>query len=147
MLAAPGNGASLVHGAIRWRRPIGHRCRVSRLMILWRFRRHSFTICWREKPMKKRFLLLALAAIFTLQCAAKTPAPRLVDLVAPDGSKLKATYFAAGRPGPGVLLLHQCNRDRKMWSELAPRLADSGLNVLALDFRGYGDSQGTAPVK
>jgi len=97
--------------------------------------------------MKKRFLLLALASIVTLQCAAKTPAPRSVDLEAPDGSKLKATYFAAGRPGPGVLLLHQCNRDRKMWSELAPRLADSGLNVLALDFRGYGDSQGTAPFK
>ena len=97
--------------------------------------------------MKKRFLLLALASIFTLQCVAKTPAPRFVDLVAPDGSKLKATYFAAGRPGPGVLLLHQCNRDRKMWNELAPRLADAGLNVLALDFRGYGDSQGTAPFK
>ena len=42
--------------------------------------------------------------------AAEAPAPRVVDLKAPDGIMLKATYFAAGKPGPGVLLLHQCNR-------------------------------------
>jgi hypothetical protein len=34
------------------------------------------------------------------------------------------------------MLLHQCNRDRKMWDDLAPRLAAEGLNVLALDYRG-----------
>ena len=45
------------------------------------------------------------------------------------------------------MLFHQCNRDRKMWDDLGPRLAASGLNVLALDFRGYGDSGGTAPFK
>lgn len=37
-------------------------------------------------------------------------------------------------------MFHQCNRDRKMWEELAPRLVAAGLNVLTLDFRGYGDS-------
>ena len=67
----------------------------------------------------------------------------LVDLTAPDGINLKATYFAAGRPGPGVLLLHQCNRQRKVWDDLAERLAASGLNVLTLDFRGFGESGGT----
>ncbi len=110
-------------------------------------------------------LVLALAAFCTLQpCAASASpagknadknkeaktsatAPQDVDLKAPDGAKLKATYYAAGKPGPGVLLLHQCNRDRKMWAEVAPKLAASGLNVLALDFRGYGDSDGTAPFK
>ena len=33
-------------------------------------------------------------------------APRIVDLKTPDGTLLKATYFAAAKPGPGVLLLH-----------------------------------------
>ena len=98
--------------------------------------------------MNRPFLLLAIAALSMVECAAiQAPAPQIVDLTTWDGSKLKATYFAAGSPGPGVLLLHQCNRDRKMWENLAPRLAASGVNVLALDFRGYGDSSGTAPYK
>jgi hypothetical protein len=34
------------------------------------------------------------------------PAPRVVDLKASDGTVLRASYFAAAKPGPGVLLLH-----------------------------------------
>jgi hypothetical protein len=45
------------------------------------------------------------------------------------------------------MLFHQCNRGRKMWEELAPRLVAAGLNVLTSDFRGYGDSDGTAKFK
>jgi dienelactone hydrolase len=66
-----------------------------------------------------------------------------VDLTARDGTNLKATYFAAAAPGPGVLLLHQCNRQRKIWDDLAGRLAASGINVLTLDYRGFGESGGT----
>src|SRR6266849_4454054 len=56
---------------------------------------------------------------------------------------LKGTYFAAGKPGPGVLLLHQCNRQRKVWDDLAARLATAGFHVMTVDLRGYGDSSGT----
>ena len=67
-------------------------------------------------------LFLILVA---LTCAAQqTPPPRIVSLTSPDGVVLKATYFDAGKPGPGVLLLHQCNRQRKVWDGLAERLAD-----------------------
>ena len=76
--------------------------------------------------------------------AAEAPAPRVVDLEAPDGIMLKATYFAAGKPGPGVLLMHQCNRQRKVWDDLAGQLAASGVNVLTMDFRGFGESGGTS---
>ena len=69
-------------------------------------------------------------------------AERVVDLTAADGAKLKATYYAAGKPGPGVLLLHQCNRDRKVWDGLAQQLAAAGINVLTLDYRGFGESAG-----
>jgi hypothetical protein len=41
------------------------------------------------------------------------PLPRVVELKASDGTPLKASYFAADKAGPGVLLLHQSNRDRK----------------------------------
>jgi dienelactone hydrolase len=75
--------------------------------------------------------------------ANESTAPRVVDLKAPDGTSLKGTYFSAGKPGPGVLLLHQCNRQRKVWDDLATRLAAAGFNVMTLDLRGYGDSSGT----
>jgi dienelactone hydrolase len=87
---------------------------------------------------------LFVSLLLGLTCAAQqVPAPRVVDLAAPDGVNLKGTYFAAGKPGPGVLLLHQCNRQRKVWDALAARLAASGINVLTLDFRGFGESGGT----
>jgi uncharacterized damage-inducible protein DinB len=57
------------------------------------------------------------------QQAQQAPAARVVDLKAADGTILKATYFAAARPGPGVLLFHQSNRTRKEWDELAGQLA------------------------
>ena len=69
-------------------------------------------------------------------------APRVVELKAPDGTILKATYFAAVKPGPGVLLLHQSNRTRKSWDKLAPQLAAAGFNTLTLDMYGFGESGG-----
>jgi tetratricopeptide (TPR) repeat protein len=69
-------------------------------------------------------------------------APRVVDLKASDGIVLKASYFAAAKPGPGVLLLHQSNRTRKSWDELAGQLAAAGINTLTLDMRGFGESGG-----
>ena len=89
--------------------------------------------------------------------AQQPPAPRImdrtapdvdltssdVDLTSPDGTRLRATFFPAAKPGPGVLLLHQCNRQRKVWDDLARKLSASGLNVLTVDFRGFGQSAGT----
>jgi len=82
----------------------------------------------------------ALALSATLAGAQATK--RDVDIVAPDGLKLKASWYAAAKPGPGVLLLHQCNGDRKAWDALAAQLADAGISVLTFDLRGYGDSEG-----
>ncbi|MFY9553020.1 MAG: DinB family protein [Thermoanaerobaculia bacterium] len=72
---------------------------------------------------------------------------RVVDLTTADGVVLKASYFAAGKPGPGVLLIHQGNRDRRAWSDLAARLAAAGIHVLTFDRRGFGDSGGTPHEK
>jgi len=99
--------------------------------------------------MNYRRLALGLVGTLVLvtACVAQSiPAPRVVDLAAPDGTKLKATYFAAAGPGPGVLLLHQCNQDRKGWDALAVRMAAAGFHVLTVDYRGYGESGGT-PVR
>ena len=92
-------------------------------------------------------LQILVTLVSGLTCLAQeAPAPRNVDLAAADGTKLKATYSAASKPGPGVILLHQCNQDRKSWSELARHLAASGIHVLTVDYRGYGESGGT-PIK
>jgi dienelactone hydrolase len=74
--------------------------------------------------------------------ASEPPAPRTVDLTAADGTALKATFFAAGAPGPGVILFHQCNQQRHNWDDLAERLAAAGINVLTVDYRGFGESGG-----
>lgn len=89
-----------------------------------------------------RALGILLATLVLVPAAVANGDPLDVDLSAPDGFLLKATYYAADHPGPGVLLLHQCNRDRRSWDPLARALADAGLHVLTLDFRGFGESVG-----
>jgi dienelactone hydrolase len=86
------------------------------------------------------FLFLAPCALAS--AASEPPAPRMVDLTAADGTALKATFFAAGAPGPGVILFHQCNQQRHNWDDLANRLAAAGVNVLTVDYRGFGESGG-----
>jgi hypothetical protein len=83
-------------------------------------------------------LLLGVAAA----SAARSAAVSVIDLTAADGTRLKASYFAAAKPGPGVLLFHQSNRTRKAWDGLAAQLAASGIHTLTLDMRGYGESGG-----
>ena len=92
----------------------------------------------------KLVLRLALAFTFCAFVAAGAPVTgQPARLAAPDGTKLAATYYPASRPGPGILLLHQCNRDRSSWNALAAELAAKGFHVLTLDYRGYGESGGT----
>jgi tetratricopeptide (TPR) repeat protein len=95
----------------------------------------------------ENFLLLAaltFAASVTGQEAKNSTsglqAPRLVDLKNSDGTLLKASYFAAAKPGPGVLLLHQSNRTRGSWDAVARQLAAAGIHTLTLDMRGFGES-------
>ena len=94
----------------------------------------------------RRISVLALFFIcVSAHMSLSLPAPfaeRIVDLTASDGTNLKATYFPAARPGPGVLLLHQCNRQRKVWDTLARQLSAAGINVLIFDYRGFGESGG-----
>jgi dienelactone hydrolase len=83
------------------------------------------------------------AAATSVSQAEQPPTARVVDLKASDGTVLKASYFAAAKPGPGVLLLHQGNRQRKVWDDLAAQLAAAGIHTLTLDMRGFGESGGT----
>ena len=86
-------------------------------------------------------LISAYVAIVATSAAAQ-PAVKTVTMKGQDGIKLVGTYYAAAQPGPALLLLHQCYRDRSSWSKFAEAAAARGYHVLTLDYRGYGESEG-----
>ncbi len=92
-------------------------------------------------------LAIVVLLLIASSAAQTTPQPKVIDLKASDGAVLKATYFSAGKPGPGVLLLHQCDQQRKVWDPLGAALASAGINTLTFDYRGYGESEGTPQQK
>ncbi len=65
-------------------------------------------------------------------------APKDVTLRTEDGVAIAATYYLA--KGDGVILLHMLGSDRSVWSSFAKQLQDAGFAVIALDFRGHGES-------
>lgn len=95
-----------------------------------------------------RSWLILAAFIFAVSANAaraqqsQPPAPHTVDLKSTNGTLLKASYFAAAKPGPGVLLFHQSNRRRTSWDDVARQLAGAGINTLTVDSRGHGESGG-----
>jgi dienelactone hydrolase len=85
---------------------------------------------------------LILLLIFASSVAAAPSAGRDVDIIASDGTGLKATFFAAARPGPAVLLMHMCITTRTSWEPVAQQLSAAGISALTIDNRGFGESGG-----
>lgn len=83
-----------------------------------------------------------LAVALLLMPAAVYAEGRQVTIKAPDGFTLQGTFHGAEKGGPGILLLHQCNADRRIYDQLATMLNVAGYSVLAIDFRGFGGSKG-----
>ena len=85
----------------------------------------------------KQASLLATAVLFVslviISDARTNTVERVVEFKSGNGTILKGTYFAAAKPGPGVLLFHQSNRTRKSWENVARQLAAAGINVLTVD--------------
>jgi dienelactone hydrolase len=92
--------------------------------------------------MPRPSLFVGLAAVAFAGAACAPPGPKAVDLKTEDGIVLKGTYFASGHRGPAVLMLHQCDEQRKVWDPLGERLAAAGVSAFAIDYRGYGESGG-----
>ncbi|MEO7997957.1 MAG: acyl-CoA thioester hydrolase/BAAT C-terminal domain-containing protein, partial [Gemmatimonadaceae bacterium] len=87
------------------------------------------------------------AAILSSACAEKAATFRVVDIKTSDSVVLKATLFAAAKPGPAVLLLHQCDEQRKVWDSLGVKLMNAGITALSVDYRGFGESGGASFAK
>jgi hypothetical protein len=82
--------------------------------------------------MKQMRIFIFLATLIVARDALGN-SERVVDLKSANGTILKGTYFAAAKPGPGVLLFHQSNRTRKSWEDVARQLAAAGINVLTVE--------------
>jgi len=88
--------------------------------------------------MKRFYLATIVLVVFTATLYAEK---KEVTIPAEDGFSLKGTFYSAGKSGPGVLLLHQCNADRQIYDNLGAMLSAAGYNALTLDFRGFGGSK------
>jgi dienelactone hydrolase len=101
-------------------------------------------------------VVTATAVIFSLVLASDLSAGEnvrpvqcaIVTLKTSDNVTLAADHCNSGKPGsPAVVLLHMIppHHDRTNYPESFRRkLADKGLEVLSIDRRGAGDSQGVA---
>jgi dienelactone hydrolase len=88
--------------------------------------------------MKTWWLTSIIVPLFvTVSVAASTE----VSFKAADGFALMGTFYPVEKGGPAILLLHQCNADRRIYEQLATMLNAAGYNVLAFDFRGFGGSR------
>ena len=65
-----------------------------------------------------------------------TPRDRFID-----ANRLRHHLLEWSETGPTVLLLHGFLEHAHAWDFVAPRLAGAGFRVLALDWRGHGDTQ------
>src|SRR5215813_9717650 len=92
------------------------------------------------------FALLILGSLVFAQRVATPPqrlsTARSVDIKSSDGTMVKGTYFAAAKPGPGVLLFPQSNRTRESWYDVAKQLAAAGINTLTAELQRYKDEKG-----
>ncbi len=64
-----------------------------------------------------------------------------ITIQAKDGIDLAALYWD-NAADQSVLLLHMMPATKESWVELAEKLSAEDLNVLAIDFRGHGNSGG-----
>jgi len=67
-------------------------------------------------------------------------APQGVSFPTSDGGVIFADLYGSG--DRGVVLAHGMRFDKASWKDQGIQLADAGYLVIAIDFRGYGRSQG-----
>jgi pimeloyl-ACP methyl ester carboxylesterase len=80
------------------------------------------------------------AFLVALVLAAVSYAQKAVSFPTSDGGVVSADSYGAGERG--VVLAHGGRFDKGSWEKQARALATAGFRVLAIDFRGYGQSRG-----
>jgi pimeloyl-ACP methyl ester carboxylesterase len=86
----------------------------------------------------RAFAQALFVPLFILLSAGLIPAQEAVRYAAPDGYRLHADLY--GKGDRAVVLAHGGRFTKESWRKQAKILADAGFRVLAIDFRGYGQS-------
>src|SRR5215467_2764708 len=84
-----------------------------------------------------RILIPVFAVLFLWRAAV---AQKTVSFPTEDGGVVFADEYGAGEKG--VILAHGGQFSKESWAKQAQILSDAGFHVLAIDFRGYGESHG-----
>lgn len=87
-----------------------------------------------------RISVTLLSLLVTLAAAKNVAAQAHVSFSTRDGGTVYADLY--GRGGRGVVLAHGGRFNKESWAKQAQTLAAAGFRVLAIDFRGYGQSHG-----
>jgi pimeloyl-ACP methyl ester carboxylesterase len=80
------------------------------------------------------------AIIATLLLTGNVEAQEHVSFPTQDGGLIHADLY--GKGDHGVVLAHGGRFNKESWKKQAEALEHAGLRVLAIDFRGYGQSKG-----
>jgi pimeloyl-ACP methyl ester carboxylesterase len=83
---------------------------------------------------------LANAVLTAMAFAALAAAQREVSFPTQDGGVVHADLYGSG--ANGVVLAHGGQFNKESWRSQALALQQAGFCVLAIDFRGYGESHG-----
>ena len=91
-------------------------------------------------------ILLNVSSLTAQDADADTlPTPQRVEVTTPDDITLVGDFYAvpdASAELPAVILLHGQGSGRQEWIPLLQPLLDDGYNVLAVDQRSFGESEG-----
>ncbi len=88
--------------------------------------------------MKPLTLLVAALVLTSMSYADKS---RVMRLQTADDVGVTAAYYPSSLPqAPAVLLLHDFGKDRDEWGAFPLLLQHNDIAVLAIDFRGHGES-------
>jgi pimeloyl-ACP methyl ester carboxylesterase len=85
-------------------------------------------------------VMLTFAAGSCVSHSGSTDSPKIVSFPTPDGGRVVANLYGEG--SRSVLLAHGGRFNKESWDAQARKLARAGFRVLAIDFRGYGQSKG-----
>lgn len=116
-----------------------------------------------RRPIINYILLLLLVPLLLVACGteagnqqATTPTPKVAPTPTVPQVAKKVVHFTniedkielagwlyGSNSATTIICSHQSDGDKTDWNDAAPWLAASGFTVLAYDFRGHGDSQGT----
>jgi esterase/lipase len=85
-------------------------------------------------------LLMILTLITGCENNETTTDPNEILLTTSDEVNLTAGYYETNTGNHAVLLLHMLGKDRHEYDSLIPTIMQNSYSVLALDFRGHGNS-------